>query len=33
MAGIARHGLFDRIASDPDYRVLAEQRLADANLS
>jgi hypothetical protein len=30
MAGIARHGLFNRFASDPDYRELAEQRLADA---
>ena len=33
MAGIARHGLFDRIASDPDFRELAERRLADARLS
>jgi hypothetical protein len=30
VAGIARHGLFNRFASDPDYRELAEQRLADA---
>lgn len=30
MAGIARHNLFDRFASDPGYRELAEQRLADA---
>src|ERR1700733_278190 len=30
MAGIARHGLFDCFASDPDYRELAEQRLSDA---
>jgi hypothetical protein len=30
MAGIARHGLFNRFASHPDYRGLAEQRLADA---
>ena len=29
-AGIARHGLFNRFASDPDYRELAEQRLSDA---
>jgi hypothetical protein len=29
MAGIARHNLFNRFASDPDYRKLAEQRLAD----
>ena len=29
-AGIARHSLFDRFASDPEYRELAEQRLADA---
>ena len=28
-AGIARHGLFDRFASDPTYQALAEQRLAD----
>jgi hypothetical protein len=32
MAGIARHSLFDRFASDPEYRELAEQRLADARL-
>jgi hypothetical protein len=32
MAGIARHNLFDRFASDPGYRELAEQRLADARL-
>jgi hypothetical protein len=30
VAGIARHSLFNRIASAPDYRELAEQRLADA---
>jgi len=30
MAGIARHNLFSRLASDPEYRELAEQRLADA---
>ena len=30
MAGIGRHGLFDRFASDPDYRELAEQRQAAA---
>ena len=29
MAGIRRHGLFNRLASDPDYRELAERRLAD----
>jgi hypothetical protein len=29
-AGIKRHSLFDRLASDPDYRELAEQRRADA---
>jgi hypothetical protein len=29
-AGIARHGLFDRLASDPEYHELAEQRVADA---
>jgi hypothetical protein len=28
-AGIARHSLFNRFASDPNYRELAEQRLAD----
>jgi hypothetical protein len=32
MAGIARHNLFSRFASDPEYRELAEQRLADARL-
>ena len=32
VAGIARHGLFNRFASDPEYRELAEQRLADARL-
>jgi hypothetical protein len=32
MAGIARHNLFDRVASDPGYRELAERRLADARL-
>jgi hypothetical protein len=32
-AGIARHSLFNRLASDPDYRELAEQRLADADLA
>jgi hypothetical protein len=30
MAGIARHGLFDRFASDPEYRQLAERRRSDA---
>src|SRR5580698_7267617 len=30
MAGISRHSLFNRFASDPDYRELAERRLADA---
>jgi hypothetical protein len=30
MSGIARHNLFDRLASDPEYRELAEQRRADA---
>jgi len=30
MAGISRHGLFDRFASDPEYRQLAEQRRSDA---
>lgn len=30
MAGIGRHCLFNRFASDPEYRELAEQRLADA---
>ncbi len=30
VAGIARHGLFDRFVSNPEYKVLAEQRLADA---
>src|ERR1700733_946467 len=29
-AGVARHTLFNRFASDPEYRELAEQRLADA---
>jgi hypothetical protein len=29
-AGIARHSLFNRFASDPEYRELAEQRLAAA---
>ena len=29
---IARHNLFDRIASDPGYRELTEQRLAEARL-
>jgi hypothetical protein len=29
-AGIQRHNLFDCFTSDPDYRKLAEQRLADA---
>jgi hypothetical protein len=28
-AGIRRHSLFNRFASDPDYRGLAEQRLVD----
>jgi hypothetical protein len=32
MAGIARHDLFSRVAFDPEYRELAEQRLADARL-
>jgi hypothetical protein len=32
VAGIARHGLFDRFASAPEYRELAERRLADARL-
>jgi hypothetical protein len=32
MAGIARHNLFDRVASDPGYQELAERRLADARL-
>jgi hypothetical protein len=32
MAGIARHNLFDRFASDPGYRELTEQRLAEARL-
>jgi hypothetical protein len=32
VAGIARHGLFNRVASDPEYRELAERRLADARL-
>jgi len=30
MAGIGRHGLFNRLTSDPDYRQLTEQRLADS---
>jgi hypothetical protein len=29
-AGMKRHSLFDRFACDPEYRQLAEQRLADA---
>ena len=29
-AGIKRHSLFNRFACDPEYRQLAEQRLADA---
>ena len=29
-AGLARHSLFSRFASDPDYRELAERRRADA---
>jgi hypothetical protein len=33
LAGIARHNLFDRFACDPEYRELAEQRLADARVS
>jgi hypothetical protein len=32
MAGITRHGLFDRFALDPDYRELAERRLADTRI-
>jgi hypothetical protein len=32
VAGISRHGLFNRVVSDPEYRELAEQRLADARL-
>jgi hypothetical protein len=32
MAGIARHNLFDRVACDPEYRELAEQRLAAARV-
>jgi len=32
MAGIARHDLFSRVAFDPEYRELAEKRLADARL-
>jgi hypothetical protein len=32
MSGIARHNLFDRFMSDPEYRKLVEQRLADARL-
>src|SRR6185437_562746 len=30
MAGIARHDLFDRFESDPEYLLLAEQRRSDA---
>ena len=30
VAGITKHGLFDRLATDPGYRELAERRLADA---
>jgi hypothetical protein len=30
MADLAPHRLFSRVASDPDYRQLTEQRLADA---
>ena len=30
VAGIARHSLFNRFASDPEYRELAERRVADA---
>jgi hypothetical protein len=30
MAGIARHGLIDRVTSDPDYRELAARRSAAA---
>jgi hypothetical protein len=30
MAGIKRHRLFDRFASDPDYLELAARRMADA---
>lgn len=33
MAGIARHNLFSCLASDPEYRELVEQRLADARRS
>ena len=29
MAGIKRHRLFERFVADPDYRQLAERRLAD----
>ena len=29
MAGLRRHGLFERFVADPDYRRLAERRLAD----
>lgn len=32
MAGIARHNLFNRFASAPEYRELAKQRLADARV-
>jgi hypothetical protein len=30
MAGMARHSLLNRLASDPEYRELAAQRIADA---
>jgi hypothetical protein len=30
MAGIARHNLFNRLAADPEYRRLAEERVVDA---
>jgi hypothetical protein len=33
VAGIARHGLFNCVASDPEYRKLAARRLADARLT
>jgi hypothetical protein len=32
VAGIERHNLFGRFACDPEYRELAEQRLADARV-
>jgi hypothetical protein len=32
MAGISRHNLFDRFVCDPEYRELAERRLADARV-